>query len=390
MKKKNIFLLSSIICILASILLFSCKKESELIEIPPSPTLENLGDSLPPHVLEIVDQMHDAEIDPCMSISATGRPLCEAAEEIYGMPYDMYKEKLLNGTLFEYKTSYQDPYENFSSLQTWEALIANMTTVARHLSEDQAHQYSYEGALSPAQNGLAYVYGSKNFTTRKNALAWGSCPENLYGLDCSGYLYHMFKGAGIDFPVGSAIHQKNTNTLLSAFSHYPSTSNFVVQNLGRINEQNLWVGDIIYWSRLDGITASHIGFITRDNNNNAYVFQSNGSHSNNCSANYGSQRGPRAIDLYNGYWFSSDSDWEIIRITPESSPGCANFDIDYIWDAGAAGNQYTMFASGGVPPYQYSFNFGSFTSNNVFFTSILGPHVCTARDAQGCETTIAL
>ncbi len=170
-------------------------------------------------------------------------------------------------------------------------IIAQMLASAWALTDRSAWQYSEEGDDAPAQDGLAYSYGSKDPDVRQIPPG-GGCQERVHGLDCSGLVRYAATAAGIALPlVGSAAQAS------------PATWNAVLpQDWGlRVDDVTGSApesGDIIGW-------AGHIGIIAKDAAGSLIVLQSNGTAalgcanmcSVECEKNRGPSRGPRKMSL---------------------------------------------------------------------------------------------
>lgn len=150
----------------------------------------------------------------------------------------------------------------------------------------------------PIQTKLAYSWNGKNYKNRYHAA--DGCPENLYGLDCSGFLYNVFTNAGfIGFKTGSADSQRqvphiidvlsNTKTLTNSDGKNIDLNNMVAKDYKKIPVTSMLTGDIIYW--LDGETAKHIGILLVQKNGEVSVAQSNGKQNTECEENYKPMKG---------------------------------------------------------------------------------------------------
>jgi hypothetical protein len=174
----------------------------------------------------------------------------------------------------------------------------------------------------PAQNGLAYSSGSRNYTIRQKP-SYGSCKDEVYGLDCSGLIYNLFLAAGIEIGMGTrAEHQRQPARLQKAIrTAYPELKKVKVEDLGKIETSLFESGDIIYWLDSKGI-AFHIGMILRNNTGGLSVAQSNGSAFTDCESNYGSRRGPRFVNINSALLpppYGFDDNYGIVRINAEIS-----------------------------------------------------------------------
>jgi len=163
-------------------------------------------------------------------------------------------------------------------------LVAKMTMVAISLSDRSVFTFPDEGNNAPAHYGLAYSYGSKQYTQRREPPA-GECNERIYGLDCSGFVYQMFTVSGVAFPIGPANKQRETGTILNALNNaYPEMKKFKVENLGKLPSSKFQTGDIIYW--WNGIRAYHIGMILKGTANRLVIAHCTGSQYAPCERNY--------------------------------------------------------------------------------------------------------
>jgi hypothetical protein len=185
-----------------------------------------------------------------------------------------------------------------------DTLIALMAKQAKYLVDDRQHQYAKEGDNAPELNGLAYSYGSR--TLERSVPPKGTCNSiSVRGVDCSGMLYLIMKGAGL--PVNPNIvadQQRKPAYWNSLFESVPSLKGRLeAKDKGALPVASVESGDIIYW--LDSANkAEHIGLVLNVEGKRR-VFQSNGTSGKkgNCSTNYQSdltkkkRRGPRNVDL---------------------------------------------------------------------------------------------
>lgn len=291
-----------------------------------------------------------------------------------------------------------DPYAGLSPWEAKNALIGDLLIHGDFLTNRTLHQYPYEGSNKPAQNGLAYIFGGKYWTYRTKASystnsAYAPCSEYLYGLDCSGFIYHLYKYAKLNFPEGPAAEQHKASTIQNALSAYPSLQIMTTVDLGKIQPIQFESGDIVYWSKLDGSSASHIGIVLRDFSGKMFVYQSNGSSYKNCQSNYGLGRGPRTVQLNSDYWFGSSANWKITRITVPNTSGCL-----FSWGCGILhaspgyGGSYpvewTFYMQSycnGVPPFQFMrVGENIWKDSNKFIITQPGKYTFKVRDQNGC------
>ncbi len=207
-----------------------------------------------------------------------------------------------------------DPFDNLGPQDAKNLLIARLSQVAFNLVDKTKHVYPDDGTDKPAQNGIAYSYGSKQYLNRSKPNP-SACTYQIHGLDCSGFLFQLFKGAGITIVDGRANDQRDTARLQAAIQKsIPSLSKVKMQDL-TITPDKFQAGDIIYWKNENG-EAKHIGLILRDATGNLAVFQSNGSP-DDCDANL--KKGPRPLLLTNPYWFGTNQKYGIVRINVDIS-----------------------------------------------------------------------
>lgn len=200
------------------------------------------------------------------------------------------------------------------------AIIAKMTTTANYLTDDTNFVYPEEavqgGVLRPAQNGLAYSWGGKDYTIR-GLPTGGSCRQAaVYGLDCSGFVYQLAKSAGLSIPVGNADTQSQPATWENAFKK-AGFDKLKAEKLEQLPTSEFETGDIIYWYNAKG-TINHIGVVLKTKKGNLAVYASNGSDSDKCAENYGKTRGPQEISLDHPYWFGKRK-WGVTRFVTDIS-----------------------------------------------------------------------
>lgn len=219
-------------------------------------------------------------------------------------------------------TSLNNPFEGMGRQKIRNLILSRMTAVSHVLVNRSLFQYQEEGAEKPAQNGIAYSWGSKDYSKRQKPPGSKSyCTHKIHGLDCSGFVYQVFKSAGINLLSGPANLQRDPETLKNAIlASIPAFEQIKVEDLGSISSSDFEAGDIIYW--LKGTKASHIGIILKNDSGGLGVYQCNGSPGNSeedCSKNLGTTRGTRVIELNDPYWFGSSKPYGITRIDAEIS-----------------------------------------------------------------------
>ena len=285
--------------------IYSCKKDK----------IENNNsdpEALSAAEVEILDNLPEATgFNSSSVVLPNGETLDDYLQEVDSLFYNQWM-----------KTT-ADPYDNLGPQDARNLLIARISAVALNLTDRSKHQKPDEGAGKPAQNGLAYSWGSKNHTIRQTPPGGGTvCTDKIYGLDCSGFIYQLFTNAGVSLLSGPANSQRQPNVLQNAIkSSIPALNKVKVEDLGKIPTSKFETGDIIYWTNNGGV-ATHIGIVLKDVGGNLAVFQSNGSPGNSaddCSKNMGLTRGARRLQLNDPYWFGQGKAYGITRINAEIS-----------------------------------------------------------------------
>lgn len=204
---------------------------------------------------------------------------------------------------------------------------------ARNLADPDFTAALVKGKPDPQQKyGLAYIYGGKDYTKLAHAADENGkkgCQEMLYGLDCSGLTAFLALQGGVNvnrspklYPGTSAATQslKTTweNALKDAGGDYAkiTVQQFTSDEL-QLNTNDIKAGDIIYFHQTDdnghaGIT--HIGMALKSKDG-LRLYNAHGRQSEECSTNYGKNRGVRAVGINN---FSLDAwkfdDYGVIRL----------------------------------------------------------------------------
>ena len=207
-----------------------------------------------------------------------------------------------------------DPYENLGPQAARNLLIGYLSTWAFILTDRE--KMARENGQP---NGIAYSYNSKNHKKEQSPLAPVSlCKDQIFGLDCSGFIYQLFVNAGVNIPVGTADEQRKTTVLEKAIkAAIPALDKVKVDDLGQIPANKFESGDIIYW--LDGSVADHIGIVLKKPDGNLAVFASNGNKHLTCDECKGPSRGPTIIPLNKLYIFGPNRPYGITRINADIS-----------------------------------------------------------------------
>jgi len=209
------------------------------------------------------------------------------------------------------------PYEGDSfNINTF---IARTTFIASKFADGVSFQYPSEGANKPAQNGLAYVYGSKDFSTRRSATSSHApnvtCDEQLYGIDASGLTHYIFEKNDLEVSM-DPVDQVNTQklqellTLKYPWSDYRQVDEMYAASVGI---SGLQAGDIIYWRFSPEIPVGSaplekhvglLGIVIKNQWGEPGIVLSYGTGYGDCENNYNSstnplKRGPKVIALAN-------------------------------------------------------------------------------------------
>ncbi len=176
-------------------------------------------------------------------------------------------------------------------------LISKLASNANFLSNKANFIYPSEGHNKPSQKGIAYSWGSKDFKIRQNPPGNGdSCIYQIHGLDCSGFLYQIFKIAGIIIPKGRATDQRKVQVLKKALlPYFGDSSTYKVHDMQGLPLTHITSGDILYFSN-ESNEVTHIGICLLDENNNLNFFEASGLP-NNCADNLSQQKGVRRLLL---------------------------------------------------------------------------------------------
>ncbi len=283
----------------AIILLNCCNTKPQVIskdeKLPPLDTSFTAID-LPDSVVTYLDRLPQAEINFNEVLLPNKKIMSQYLKEL-GRRTDTIKRV---GLVFRFDT----PREQLSQL------IATFLLKANDLVDDSKHQFAAgAGADEPAQNGLGYNYGSRVFTSRAKMYA-ATCTLKVYALDCSGLLYQVYQQSGCAGMNVSASSQSQPGTLNSSIAGV--VTGVTAKDKGELASASIQSGDIIYWSKIAGATASHIGMALQKTDGSIVVFQSNGSGSG-CADNLTQGRGPRTFAVSDAYWFSANCDWKVLR-----------------------------------------------------------------------------
>jgi uncharacterized protein (TIGR02145 family) len=260
--------ISSLIIFLFGFLLFSCKKNS-------TDNSDDLNaDIITQHQADVLD-------------STSNDTILKLSDLTFQDGSSMYDFILNNDP--DFLTAYpqgrirNNNNSNFIQLNPTDQkkkLISEMGGIGFWLTNKYNHDYPAEGTGKPKQLGLWYIAGSKDISSRRanqcDSKKW--CTDNIYkGLDCSGMIFQMAKGANLTLTNNSSLcgtgflrDTINWNKALRSSTIYKDIE---MENKGYQDINLLEKGDIIVW-------PGHIGYIYPENNSSLVlkVFQSNGGH----------------------------------------------------------------------------------------------------------------
>jgi hypothetical protein len=263
---------------------------------------------------------------------------------------------------------------------TVDLLKARVSSVAIRLMNRDRYSYMFyskyaaDGPKRPQQHGLAYSYGSRDHTKREAPKEGVCMDKEIYGLDCSGFIYRCFFHSGVTDPAlkWRAEEQRQVERLKNAIlKAYPELTGLKVEDLGPHPLALMKPGDIIYWLREDN-TAYHIGWIFETEEGEIMVAQSNGEGTNpaTCDQNYGPSRGPRVFGLEDAIKprpYSLGDKYSIVRISSEAPE--PNFITCYVairvheyWHKTEGGIERD-FELNNLRRYSYDYYTGSFEGN---------------------------
>ena len=193
--------------------------------------------------------------------------------------------------------------------------LARMYTMGFYLVDDAKHTHPSAGSNKPAQTGLAYSWGSKDYDIRQIPPgATNECRDlSIYGLDCTGMIWAMTQAANLPpvVPKYNFFVQEITDApkWTEAFRTSADYKLLKMKNMQQLAQGSLEDGDIILW-------GSHVGIYLCGS-----LLQSNGTpHSPGCNNNLAPTRGPRLISfaeaLSSGKGGWNLGDYNVFRILP--------------------------------------------------------------------------
>ncbi|MDR1699093.1 MAG: C40 family peptidase, partial [Prevotellaceae bacterium] len=149
----------------------------------------------------------------------------------------------------------------------------------------------------PGQKKLVYKWGSKDpgllsvaspkynkdGTIRPDT---PSCKDSVYGLDCSGLIYQLFKLNNVLLN-NNVLNKQYVAEQINGIMKMKTVQDINVKarklEIGKVSVANLKTGDIIYY--VSNGEAYHIGMFYKENDNQVVLFQSLGSWDKTCEEN---------------------------------------------------------------------------------------------------------
>ena len=154
-----------------------------------------------------------------------------------------------------------------------------MVGLARLYANKSNWEYPAD-SVGPIQHGLAWINGGSSAYSRQAPVLPSVCGENLYGLDCSGFIHQVARAANITIPVHTSYDQQVP-------SNWPLPKEWGVKVEVVKDKSSIKFGDIIFW---DG----HVGIATSSGSNPTFI-SSTGSENYSCVEN--KDKGPRELHL---------------------------------------------------------------------------------------------
>ena len=204
------------------------------------------------------------------------------------------------------------------------------------IAENSFVRETLNDGKTPAQKGLYYSWGGKEWNKRQQQPQNKSCKEEYYGLDCSGLVHNVLAGAGLnvmrgDWATANAYYISPTAWNAALKNDYDKKLQFKRYKKDDLPNKEFLMGDIVcYFIKEKGKdVAKHIGIVIKKNGQ-LLIAQSNGS-SNDCieesttatkpngdpKGNNHIERGPRVVELSKTFGYK---DIRVIRLVAEGIP----------------------------------------------------------------------
>jgi hypothetical protein len=174
--------------------------------------------------------------------------------------------------------------------QQKQLFFSRMYVRGYYLADDSEHIHPADGADGPAQTGLAYSWGSKDYNIRQVPPVSSGCMDSrIYGLDCTGMVWAMTQAAQLTVVPKYHFFVQYINDAqkwTDAFKASADYKDLEMKDMGELPPGKIVNGDIIFWN-------SHIGIFLY-----GWIYQSNGTaNAPGCKQNLLPSRGPRMIRL---------------------------------------------------------------------------------------------
>ncbi|MFN8309308.1 MAG: NlpC/P60 family protein [Chitinophagales bacterium] len=218
-------------------------------------------------------------------------------------------------------------YDKVGPTNSKNILIGRICNAAYYYCNRSRFNFPDEGEGKPAQNGLAYVYGSRDIDQRRVGYT-SRCRESLYGVDCSGFVDLICRTAGFHIGNLKATDEIIPSNIESAIHRdIPELRKCKVEALGQIPSSEMQSGDFVAWIHPGSKTYHHIGMVVRDDQGNLFVSMSSGDPNYSCSQNKALSRGPVIKNIDDKYWFrNSNENYTVCRINADLS---GNWDFHF-------------------------------------------------------------
>gem|GEM_PF-4183906 len=276
----------------------SCKKNDDLDNI-----YEGL-DAPPIELIEILDNQPTVDISLNDIILPDGQKVIDFLMEYAPDYLDTFPFPINYINTPKFRSSQQESDDEPYYLKS--VLLCGMQLWAwAFCCNDESWAEMCNDGENPKQLfGLGYCFGNyksdgtiggkKEYWVRRPSV--GCKDTKIYGLDCSGLVYHCAINTGLNVGCLQAYQQAETSywkTALNQKGGNYSKIKVVSYNQSEMSVQNIQAGDIMYFK--NGSNIGHIGIVV-NLNGNIMLLQSNGDPKD-CTGLCNANRGPRCIDL---------------------------------------------------------------------------------------------